>query len=364
LLAQRIRKAVKRGAKVYAINPVDFDLTHEPTAKRIVRPSQLAAAVQGIADGDDDIADDLENAKNVVVILGEIAETHPQASRIRSAARGLASAYDAKFNRLPQGANAVGLARVGVLPGKRDANAMLADQRGAYLIYGIEPGLDFAANALARKALGAAKVVAFSHFACQSTRAVADVILPIGLLPEIEATLTNVDGIPQSTVAGGKLPADARPGWRVLRALGGQLGTPGFEFVDLVELRASIVEQPVVCGAGIAPMNNANGHGFERIVTTPIYRADGVLRRSPALQAHPLTHAPRVVLHPEDARAAGLTVDAVAKVSDANGAATLAVAISSQVARGAVWIESCHGATAPLAAGGSLEVRSVNGAGA
>jgi len=142
----------------------------------------------------------------------------------------------------------------------------------------------------------------------------------------------------------------------VLRALGGQLGLPCFEFIDLVELRAGIVEHPAMSGAGIAAMTSANGQGFERIVTTPIYRVDGVLRRSPALQAHPLTHAPRVVLHPDDARAAGLAVNAVAKVSDANGTATLPVAISSQVARGAVWIESCHGATAPLAVGGTVNV--------
>jgi NADH-quinone oxidoreductase subunit G len=363
LLAQRIRKAVKHGAKVFAVNPVDFDLAHEPTAKRIVRPSQLAAAVQGIADGDDDIADEMESAKNVVVILGEIAATHPQASRIRAAARGLAAVYDAKLNELPQGANAIGLARVGVLPaaaanGGRDAQAMLADQRAAYVIYGIEPGLDFAAAAQARKALGAAKVVAFSHFACQSTRAVADVILPIGLLPEIEATLTNVDGIAQSTVAGGKLPADARPGWRVLRALGGQLGLPGFEFVDLAGLRASIVAQPAVSGSGIAAMAGAGVQGLERIVTTPIYRVDGVLRRSPALQAHPLTHAAVATLHPDDARAAGLAAGAMAKVSDANGTATLPVEISARIAKGAVWIESCHGATAPLAVGGTVNVMS------
>jgi NADH-quinone oxidoreductase subunit G len=246
----------------------------------------------------------------------------------------------------------------------RDASAMLADPRSAYVIYGIEPGLDFAAATQARKALGAAKVVAFSHFACQSTRAVADVILPIGLLPEIEATLVNVDGIVQSTVAGGKLPADARPGWRVLRALGGQLGLPGFEFVDLAELRASIVETPVASGNGIASVTSASGQGFERIVTTPIYRVDGVLRRSPALQAHPLTRAACVTLHPDDARTVGVASGAMAKVSDANGTATLPVEISPRVVKGAVWIESCHGATAPLALDGIVSVTGIGGANA
>ena len=42
-----------------------------------------------------------------------------------------------------------------------------------------------------------------------------------GLLPEIDATLTNLDGKEQRTQAAGKLPGDAREGWKVLRALGG-----------------------------------------------------------------------------------------------------------------------------------------------
>src|SRR3546814_10507592 len=62
------------------------------------------------------------------------------------------------------------------------------------IFYGLEPGLDFADQAVALKALGGAQVVAFSQFACSSTRAVADVILPIGALPEIDATLTNQIG--------------------------------------------------------------------------------------------------------------------------------------------------------------------------
>ncbi|HEY2346244.1 MAG TPA: NADH-quinone oxidoreductase subunit NuoG [Xanthomonadaceae bacterium] len=350
LLSHRIRKAVKRGAKVYAINPVDFDFAHPVADKRIVRPSQLAAAVQGIADGDDEMADALEAAKNVVVILGEIAETHPQASRIRAAVRGLASSCDAKINRIPPGPNAVGLARAGVLPSARDARAMLAEPRKAYAIYGLEPGLDFADAAAARKALGAAKVVAFSHFACESTRAVADVILPIGLLPEIDATLMNVDGFRQSVTAGAKLPGEAKPGWRVLRSLGAQLGLAGFDFIDMAGLRAGMNESDIFSGSGIAPMPAA-GQGFERIATAPIYRGDAVLRRSPALQAHPLTKAPCVVLHPDDAKAAGLAAGAMAKVSDGNGAATLPVELSAQIAKGSVWIESFHAATAPLSQG-------------
>ena len=88
-----------------------------------------------------------------------------------------------------------------------------------------------------------------------------------------------------------------------------------------------------------------------------IYRTDGVVRRAEALQAHPLNLSPRITLNPEDAEAAGLTEGVVAKVGAPDGTATLPVFVDARVARGAAWIESGHGATAPLGAGRVTVVR-------
>jgi NADH-quinone oxidoreductase subunit G len=226
---------------------------------------------------------------------------------------------------------------------------MLAQPRSAYVLYGIEPGLDFADVAAANRALASAQVIAFSQFACRSTRAVADVILPIGALPEIEATLTNLEGLEQSTVAGGKLPGDARAGWRVLRALGGELAAPGFEFTDLAGLRAGVHRQDVRPAAGSAP--DMVGEGLELAVSAAIYRSDAVVRRSAGLQSHPLSIEPQAVMHPDDADALGFKDGVVGKFTAAAGTATLPVVVSDKVARGTVWIESGHGATAPLGVG-------------
>ncbi|MCW5581896.1 MAG: molybdopterin-dependent oxidoreductase [Luteimonas sp.] len=251
---------------------------------------------------------------------------------------------------MPLGANALGLSRHGVLPAARDANAMLADPRSAYIIYGIEPGLDFADQATALKALGGAQVVAFSHFACPSTRAVADVILPIATLPENDATLTNLEGLDQRAVAGGKLPGDARQGWKVLRALGGGLALAGFDFIDLGGLRAGLGKRDVRVAPGHAAAAAGEG-GLELALSQAIYRVDGVTRRAAALQAHPLNVGPRVTLHPDDAAAAGLAAGAMARVGNDAGIATLPVAVSDRVARGAAWVESGYVPTAALGAG-------------
>ena len=344
LLHARLRKAqTKNGAKIHAVNPVDFDFAFKLAGKQIVAPSRFVEAL-----GNAQLVDAVKAGSNTVIIVGAIAENHPQAAAIRSAASAFAAATGAKLCRIPQGANALGLARVGVLPAGKDVNAMLAQPRKAYALYGIEPGLDFADTDAARKALAGAKVVAFSHFACTSTRDVADLILPIGALPEIDATLTNLDGRDQVARAGGKLQGEAREGWRVLRALGGDLQLAGFGFTDLAGLRASL--QPVTVKVAASAQPQPAGEGFEVASTPAIYRTDAVVRRAQALQSHPLNNDPRIVLNADDAARLQLTEGQMAKVGTDAGRATLSVVVDARVAAGTVWIESGHGATAPLGA--------------
>ncbi len=96
-----------------------------------------------------------------------------------------------------------------------------------------------------------------------------------------------------------------------------------------------------------------DGTSFERIATTAIYRADSVLRRTPALQAHPLTRGPLAVLHPEDGLALGLGHGANASI----GGSILRVELSKRVPRGAVWIEAGYADTALLPPyGAALEI--------
>jgi len=342
LLHARMRKAqVQNGAQIFAVNPVEFDFAFKLNGKQIVTPSRFAEAL-----GNAQLREAVKSGGNTVVIVGAIAENHPQAAAIRSAASEFAAATGAKLCRIPQGANALGLARAGVLPAGKDVNAMLAQPRKAYVLYGIEPGLDFADAAAARKALTGAKVVAFSHFACVSTRDVADLILPIGALPEVDATLTNLDGREQTARAGGKLQGEAREGWRVLRALGGDMQLAGFDFTDLAGLRAGM--QPVTVKVAASAQPQVQTGGLEVACTPAIYRTDAVVRRAEALQAHPLNNAPRVVLNVADAARLALVEGQMAKVGTDAGQATLPVVIDARVAAGAVWIESGHGATAPL----------------
>jgi NADH-quinone oxidoreductase subunit G len=390
LVSHRVRTASKRGAKVFAINPLDFDFNFDLSGKTVATPAGMVEAMLQLAKAANDDghlpdsselaaaiaslqADDfaratyaaLKQATSAVVIVGDSASAHPQASWLRAAAKFVARATRAAYDEIPAGANAVGLARAGVLPGANglDARAQLAQPRKAYVLYGLEHEFDLADSATANAALrGADCVIAFSAYASAGLRDMAHVILPIGLTPEIDATLHNADGTAQTTAAGARLPGDARPGWRVLRALGAQLGVAGFEFTGIEGVRAAISpalqSKASSSGSGkLAPRGapSALSHErlFTRIATVPIYRGDAVLRRAAALQAHPLTGRPAAALHPEDALTLGIAQGGQAKVSADGAEAVLSVVVTRQVPRGAVWIESSWSETASLPPTGS-----------
>ena len=380
LLAHRLRKAWKGGAKIHAINPLDFELNFDLASKTMATPAamidallrlakaaseaghvpesgELAQAIANVAADDSARATIkvLTESSTKVVIVGEFAVQHPQASWLRAAARFVARATGSAYNEIPSGANAVGLARVGAQPQTDGANAasMLAAPPKTLLLYHAGSQDTSSPSAFDNARSKADFCVYIGAYACNGVRRTAHAVLPIGLPPEVDGSYVNVDGVVQTLAAGAKLPGEARPGWKVLRALGAQLGIAGFEFTEFAELRASVA--PILAARSTLPQSAklakppAFGAGLTRIATVPIYRSDAVLRRCPALQAHPLTGHAAVGLHPEDALALGLAHGVQAKISGEDGGDTvLPVVVTRAVPRGAAWVESTWTETSAL----------------
>jgi NADH-quinone oxidoreductase subunit G len=382
LLGHRVRQAWKRGAKVVAVNPVDFDFTFEVAHRFIAEPWSLAPLLAGLVrvaregatdELDAELADvvsgadandalraavaTLRQAGSGVVVFGEAGVQHPAASLLRALARALAGATGFAYDELPSGANAIGLAASGVLPGPGGLNAaaMLARPRKAVLLYGAEAPQDFADGNAADNALRqATSVVAFSAFASDALRRQAHVILPIGLTPEIDATLVNVDGIEQVVKPAGRLPGEARAGWRVLRALGAVLGLEGFDFNSIEELRARPQpERPVANGTRTLNRREVAREGMTRIGTLAPYRIDAVVRRASALQRTPVNRGASLVLHPGVALAMGLPAGSRVRVSDGTVQLQLVLATSAAVPHGGAWIEAGYDEVSLLAPTGA-----------
>jgi NADH-quinone oxidoreductase subunit G len=388
LLGHRAHKAWKKGAKVYAVNPLDFDFNFSLAGKSIVLPTQLAgelaalaAAASGSAAAPASIAQiiagttptdahrstikALRDAGSSMLIFGDYAGHHAQASLLRALAKYIAQATNSAFNEISDGANAVGLARVGALPQAdgRDGAALLAQPPKSFIVYHAGSQDTSSPAKFDEVRSNADFCVYIGAYACSGVQRTAHAILPIGLPPEIDGTYVNIDGVAQTLAAGAKLPGDARPGWRVLRALGAQLGLAGFDATDFADVRNAVAAavRTKYTNALTGKVNNAPSatpaSGLQRIATLPIYRSDAVLRRSTALQAHPLTGECAIGLHPEDALALGLAHGSRAKVASDSGEVELPVIVTRMVPRGGAWLEKTWPQTWPLPAnGGTLTV--------
>ena len=393
LLGHRVRKAALKGAKVYSVGVLDFDCNFTLAGKSVVLPSALTAELAALAavaaesgttapvsigaalaaaqptDAHRGMVKALRESGTSVLVFGDYAGHHAQASLLRALARYIAQATSSAFNEVGDGANAAGLARVGALPlaDGRDAAALLAQPPRSLIVYHAGSQDTGAPARFDEVRSNADFCVYVGAYACNGVKRTAHAVLPVALPPETDGTYVNVDGTAQTVAAGARPPGDARPGWRVLRALGAQLGFAGFDAVEFADVHAKItaalaarfsapgssraVAQPSATKHAAA--GNAAAQ-LERIATLPIYRSDAVLRRAAALQAHPLTGNCAIGLHPEDALALGLTHGAKAKVSGGEGTVELPVIVTRMVPRGGAWLEKTWPETRPLPPNGGL----------
>ncbi|HEC17158.1 MAG TPA: NADH-quinone oxidoreductase subunit G [Sedimenticola sp.] len=317
LLAHRLRKASLKGAEVHFVNPLGLDLHFD--ANQVV--SDLAGMVHNLAgiakaaggskvlagrvsvsDEHKAIAKKLKSAGSATILLGNLAQSHPDYSILYGLASSIAESTGAALGILPAAANTIGAALAGAVPkygaGARpaektglNARTMLESPRKGYLLLGLEPGLDCANPALAKQALaGAECVVALTAYRSPSLEETADVMLPIGAFAETSGTFVNAEGAWQG-FGGAVAPlGEARPGWKVLRVLGNLMDLKGFDYLSSEEVRDELQQ---AC-AGARPENDldnttdgeiqASAGKLMRIGEVPIYAADALVRRAAALQ--------------------------------------------------------------------------------
>ena len=400
LFNHRLRQSVLKGGKVFVVNPLAQDFNY-PLAGSFIAPPQalldellvlacaasdlagkptidasLAEALRGVqaSDAARSAVAALRDAEHSLVVVGHLAAMHPQADWLRAATRLIADATGSALNELPLGANALGMSRVGVLPdsGGLDARQMQLEPRKAYVLFGAEPPHDFADGSLISEALDKADfVVALSAYAGKELRQFADVILPIAPLPMTPATLVNVDGTaqhleaaiapvaevrPEYRALGNAVPqpmepakGEVREGWKVLCALGRALGHDGFDIAEFATLSAEVdrvlAEAPPAVQRELSSRPALPSTGLTRMDSVPIYRTDAVLRRSKALNEHPLTRPAEAVMAPADAKAMQLADGQRIRVT---GGQVLPLRVDARVPVGTVWIQSTHEATSKL----------------
>jgi NADH-quinone oxidoreductase subunit G len=321
VLAHRVRKAAKRGAKIAFLNPARFDYLFPVAAYLESVPGKqladLAAIYSACLDGaappkhlatlvggaqanvaHKSIAAALKSGAKRAIWLGALAIRHPAYADLRAVAAAIASATGATLGTLAEGGNAAGAYLAGAVPHRepggiasaapgKTARDMLTASQKAYLLFGgVEPWADgMGADAL--KALGGAGfVVAATPYADDTLKSIAHVLLPISTFVETSGTYVNLEGLWQSFAGAAKPLGEARPGWKVLRVLGNLAGIADFDYQSSEEVREEV---RALCG-GVAATSYQGAHEAKissadaRVIDVPMYAVDAVLRRAPSLQ--------------------------------------------------------------------------------
>ena len=314
LLAHRVRKAARRGARIGFVNPVAFPVLF-PVAGTLVGADLagalagvLAAALDGAA-APSGVAPLLRNAKvgeseralaaalksgtRKAIWLGALALRSGNYAELRQLAQALAAATGATLGELAEGGNAAGAHLAGVLPHRtaggaaraqagKDARQMLEQPLAGYLLHGVEPGAD---SGLAADLSAARYVVAITPYASEELKKVAHVLLPAGTFAETSGTYVNLEGRWQSQSGAARPVGQARPGWKILRVLANQLGLAGFEYQSSEDVRDELrAALGGVSAQAAAPAALGAPAAAGAVQDVPMYQVDAVLRRAAALQ--------------------------------------------------------------------------------
>jgi NADH-quinone oxidoreductase subunit G len=398
ILGHRVRKAWLRGAKVMALNPLDWGFHFDLASKRIVAPqyllaelARLALAVSELkgeplpgplaelvraaeqhapaaAQGGDQaaahqaMAARLVEAEQPVLVVGQAAMAHTQAAWLRQLAGYIAAASGAALNLLPHGANTTGAAAAGAVPGSEGASAsgMLGGACQRFLLWDFEPARDVECPAQAMATLrGASGVVAVSAYAGPDLLEVADVLLPLAPWPESEGSITNLDGQTLSLAPAGSTSGECRPGWKILRRLGSQLGLGGFAQVSLQDVQAELLGQLQAAASNPAPSVAAQPLGLPvapdpaalyRVGELPMYAVDAMCRRSAPLQGSTHAQTTFIALHPAQAEQLGVASLDKVQVTQAGASVLLPLRLDERVPPGAAWLPVASAASASLGA--------------
>jgi NADH-quinone oxidoreductase subunit G len=378
ILAHRLRKAAMNGAAVHYLNPIRIALNHAGS-QSVCTPSDWVTHLSAVAKSagvkakgavaklikaakvdefSKQTADNLTSAQNSLVMLGGMAQAHPDYALLFTIASKLADTTGATFSILPAAANTVGAQLVGAVPHLNcggevaenkgfDMQKMLKLPRKGYLLLGVEPGFDFWNGAHSISAFQSADtVVAISAFRSPELETCADILLPMAVFAETSGTFVNAEGQWQQSRGAAQPQGESRPGWKILRVMGNLLGQAGFEYTDTSQI---LDEIRGLCEASKFDNKQPEPQFLEQRLAiktlqrggdTPLYACDALVRRASALQQTRDAGRDTVRIHPGEVAQLGLESAKEVRVKQDGNQLELPLELDEDIPPGCVWIST------------------------
>ncbi len=407
LIAQRLRQAVKNGAKLSIVNSVDDDLLMKIQNRVIVAPDAIINAlaeilkaiveIKGVDQNNEikqlidtinmtpsssasAIASSLIENQPAVVYVGNMAQHHPNYSTINFLAGLIAQLTGANYGVLGEAANNVGAYLAGAVPeinaisipakieqtnsglnaaqllGSHEDNEK--NKCNAFILMNIEPEFDTYNSQQSLKTLLSSEFVVSLSAYKGNAQNYAHVLLPITPFTETSGTFVNTEGSVQSFNGVVSPLGDARPGWKVLRVLANLLGMGKFDYETTEQVRDEIfpagTEIAKYLDNGLKITSVSIGRheqkGIQRIGEVPIYQADPIVRRAESLQATSDALPPKAWMPATLLESLGVTAGEQIRVKQGNGTVQVEAAQDNKLPDNCVRIASSHPKTIDLGA--------------
>ena len=272
LVNTRVRKAIKKGARVFAIGP-ETDLTY-----KVEWLGEDLSLLGGLPDR---AAEALDAAERPMVIVGPGALKNGHAAALKLATDGnlVRDGWNG-FNVVHTAAARMGGLMLGFAQAGGIADIVAANPKLVFFLGADE--VDFSAFA------GSFKVY-IGHHGDKGAHH-ADVILPGASYAEKAGTYVNLEGRVQRGDAAVFAPGDAREDWTILRALSDRLGAT-LPFDTFQGLRAAMfAEVPALATEGLVrydwnpPVLDARAEGSVTYPVADFYLTNAICRASPTMQ--------------------------------------------------------------------------------
>ena len=275
LVNVRIRKAVKRGAKVFVIGAF-WDTTYPAVF--------LGDELSSLGELPEAVAEIFSSAERPAIIIGGAALAH--------GALGAGLAFAEQFNLVREGWNGFNVLHFSAA---RMGGLMLgfAQKGGMKDVVAAKPKvvISLGADEMDFEPFADALKVYVGHHGDKGAHA-ADIILPGASYAEKDGTYVNTEGRVQFAEKAVFAPGDAREDWTILRALADALGVSvGFD--SFAELQAAMIaEVPALGEEGLAdfgamPKASAKARAEGTISAYPIkdfYLTNAIARASAVMQ--------------------------------------------------------------------------------
>ena len=275
LLNTRLRKAVKKGAKVFVVGP-QWDPTYPATF--------LGDDLAVLGNLPAEVSDAFGAAQKPAIIIGGAA--------LGKGALGAGLAFAEQFNLVREGWNGFNVVHMAA---SRMGGLMLgyAQTGGLADLVAAKPKMviSLGADEVDFTKFADSMIVHIGHHGDKAAHA-ADVILPAAAFSEKDGTYVNTEGRVQYAEKAVFAPGDAREDWTILRAMADALGVSvGFDSFE--QLRAAMVAEVPALGLegladyGALPSAPAGARAEGVIAGYPIkdrYLTNAIARSSPTLQ--------------------------------------------------------------------------------